>query len=235
VPAGKALSLVGGDIDVAGGRLQAEAGTVALAAAGAAGAVGLGADVAVPGGATIRLTERAAVGTTGDGGGLVRIRGGQIVVTDGSHVIADNQGGTDNIGGVVVAAKALEVSKGSRLTAGTSGPGKAGTVTVQADTIELRDTGEISSSTFGPGDAGAVMVTASRLIIVGDPSASQFTGIASSAQPDPTGNAGQVTVQADTIELRDGSQITRAVFSSVGSGVAAEAKPALGILGGDRG
>jgi large exoprotein involved in heme utilization and adhesion len=191
---GKALSLVGGDIDVTGGRLKARAGTVALAATRTAGEVGTGDDVA-PGGAEIRLTDGAVLETSGNGGGTVRIRGEHIVLTDASSVTADNTGAADAKSGVVLAADVLEMKEGSNVRANTLGKGTGGRVMVNAGTLELLHGSGITSGTFGAGDAGEIAVTAGRLLVDG-------SNINSTAYGFSAGNGGSVTVKADMIKLR---------------------------------
>jgi filamentous hemagglutinin family protein len=92
VPPGAALSLVGGDVAVAGtgadgaGIVRAEAGRVTLAGAGPAASVSV-ASGEVQGDASARVRVRvgdgALVTSSGDGGGSVLIRAGQLVVEGG--------------------------------------------------------------------------------------------------------------------------------------------------------
>jgi filamentous hemagglutinin family protein len=236
VPKGKALSLVGGDIAIQGdndgdrnaygladepGTVRAEAGRVSLAALGGAGAVAAGTNEAtgeVSG--RIQLAGDASVVASGDGRGTVRIHGGQVVVTGSSRVLADNLGSTHSVGGVVVAANTLEVSKESLLAADTFGPGKAGTVRLQADALELHRGGEITSSTiWGTGDAGEVVVNAGRLLIDsrGSMLPTFIAGLASAS----TGDAGQITVQAGTLEIRGDGEITSSTFGTGDAGAVA--------------
>jgi filamentous hemagglutinin family protein len=231
VPSGNALSLVGGDLDVRGGSLKAAAGTVELAAAGTAGEVVIGADTAAPGGAGIRLTDRAAVETTGDGGGMVRIRGGQIVVTDGSYAFADNKGSTDSTGGLLVAARTLEVS-GSFLTADALDAGNAGTVTVQAEQITLSGGSKIASNTYTPGHAGDVSVAAGRLTIIGERTGEPTRIVSETSAGSFGGHAGRVTVRADTLELRSGGKIASSTFGSGDAGAVAIEADKIGLRSG---
>jgi filamentous hemagglutinin family protein len=236
VPKGKALSLVGGDIAIRGdndgvpydegfadepGTVRAEAGRVSLAALGGAGAVAAGTNEAtgeVSG--RIQLAGDASVVASGDGRGTVRIHGGQVVVTDDSFVLADNQGSTHSVGEVVVAANALEVSKGSLLAADTFGPGEAGTVRIQADVLELHRGRGITSSTYSTGDAGEVVVNAGRLLI--DSRGSMLpTLIASQAWLGSVGNAGEVTVRAGTLEIHGRGEITSTTYGLGDAGAVA--------------
>jgi len=239
---GEALSLVGGDLEVAGnsagpahdglggkpGTVRAPGGRIDLAALSGPGVVLVGtgaATGAVTG--TVRLTGKTAVTSSGDGGGTIRIRGGRLVVEDRSHVFADNLGGSDATGGVAIEAGEVSVTGTSLVTADSIGTGNAGRSTVVARAIELRDGGAIGSSTFGAGNGGEVTVTTDRLAIVGGPGSSSATGIFSHAGVGSTGDAGRVTVEADVVELRDGGAIGSDIF---GTGATAPIAVFAGML-----
>jgi large exoprotein involved in heme utilization and adhesion len=146
---------------------------------------------------------------------------GRVTVTAdrlGIHdsVIASGTFGSGNAGQVTVNADRLLISDIN--AAGTpshisssaepGATGRAGTVAVTTRELELRNGGFIFSSTFGPGDAGQITVNADRLLISGNVAAG-FTGIASSAEPGSTGQAGTVAVTARELELRNvGGQIS---------------------------
>jgi filamentous hemagglutinin family protein len=202
---GKALSLIGGDVAIRGnndgiandtgladepGTVRARAGRITLAALDGPGAetVGTGeATGAVSG--EIQLTGEAAVISSGNGDGTIRIRGGRIVVSDRTRVFADGTGSTDVTAGLVVAAKTLEVSDESQLTADTTGPGRAGTVRIQADALELRSGGQITSSAFASGNAGEVTIQAGRIALRDDGRISSDSYA--------SGDAGSVVVTAE--------------------------------------
>ena len=214
VPAGESFSIVGGDITIDGGnsggeqgRILAEAGAVTLLASGGAGDARI-VDGRLTSGSRsdITLKDQAQIDISGDGGGAVRISGGQIVVSNGSRVVALNRGSASAAGGISVTADLLRMRTGF-IDAATFGAGDAGAVTVTAGRIELREAGHIDSRTFGDdssvsedGDAGPVTVTAGSIDISGS-----FSEIASDNFGD--GDAGTVTVTADRIELRDNAGI----------------------------
>jgi filamentous hemagglutinin family protein len=223
---GKALSLAGGDIAIRGnndgiandtgladepGTVRARAGRITLAALAGPGAetVGTGeATGAVTG--EIHLTGEASVIASGNGAGTVQIRGGRIVVNDHIRVFVDNTGSADPAAGLLVAAKALDVSKESQLTADTIGPANAGTVRIQADALKLRSGSKITSSAFASGNAGEVTIQAGRIELRDD------SVIRSDAQW--TGDAGQVTIRAGRLELRDDGRISSDSFGSGDAG-----------------
>ncbi|MEK0082333.1 filamentous hemagglutinin N-terminal domain-containing protein [Benzoatithermus flavus] len=243
VPEGQALSLTGGDVTIRGnsdgiangtefadepGTVRARAGRITLAALGGPGAVAVKtgkATGAVSG--VVHLSGEASVIASGDGGGTIRIQGGRLVAENSSYVFADNFGRANAEGGVAIRAGDVSLADGSWVTASTFDTGNAGRVTVDADSIELRDAGQISSATFGSGRAGEVAVTAGHLTVTGDPASFLVTGIFSPAELGSTGDAGRVTVKADTIELRATGVISSTTF---GSGDAGEVMVTAGHL-----
>jgi filamentous hemagglutinin family protein len=280
---GETLSLVGGNIAIKGdrngaandtglennpGTLRAQAGLITLATSGGPGKVeaGTGATSGSLAG-TIRLSDKAAVVASGDGGGTIRIRSGRLVVEERSSVFADNLGAAPAAGGVAIEAETIELRDGGLIRSTTFGlgnagevtvtatghlgigavgsevltgivsnaddgsTGNAGRVTVTADSIDIRSGGVIRSVTQGQGNTGEVKVTAAGHLgidaagVITD----DFTGINSRADDGPTGDAGRVTVTADTIELRRGGVIRS--FTQ-GEGNAGEVKvTATGHLG----
>ena len=226
VPAGEALSLVGGDVTIRGdleapsaggsGTLFAEAGTITLAA-GAGHAhfnIANGAlDAEQP--ADIRLQDQALVEASGNGGGTIRIRGGAFVVEGRSFLFADNTGALDATGEIRAEIDRITMTGGSALTADVFGTGNAAVVTIVANEMEVLDGGEVRSSTFGEGRAGAVMVDAGRLRIVGN--GVTFTGISSDANAG-SGNAGVVQVGADDLTIQHDGAIRSLTVTSGSAG-----------------
>ena len=103
VQAGQTLSLAGGDITVTGGSLQAPGGTLSVFSLAAAGEVPVGEAVQEMALDTneafgdIHLSDNALLSTSGNGGGTIVIRGGQLTV-DQAFVTADNTGSMDSPG-----------------------------------------------------------------------------------------------------------------------------------------
>ena len=106
------------------------------------------------------------------------------------------------------------------ISAGAEFDGDAGQVTVSAGNIKIMEAGQIASSTAGSGDGGAVTVDALGAVeIQGNPNALGPTGIIADSLPDATGNAGQITVHAESVTLTNDGQIAT---NSSGPGVAGD-------------
>jgi filamentous hemagglutinin family protein len=195
VPAGRALSLIGGDIDInrsdpdEADTLAAPAGRVNIASVASPGeVVPRSDDLQMDGfgqlGAVSLQTPDAEgpyviINTAGDPGGSVFIRSGRFVMQD-AGITSATQGVRDH-------------------------PGTGVDVKV---TGEMRlDRSEIASSSFGDGRAGKLEIAAGRLELVGDPSAVSdaypsgiYTDIGSRAFG--AGDAGDLDITADELVIK---------------------------------
>ncbi|CCD03780.1 exported protein of unknown function (plasmid) [Azospirillum baldaniorum] len=153
VKPGKALSLVGGDVEVRGGatgRVEAPGGSVTVASLTGSGQVRLadGAVNAVRQG-KVRLHDGASIASSGDGGGSVLIRGDSLTV-ENATVAANNTGGADAKGSLDVRSGSLDIAGGALISVAT-GSGLGAPISLQAADVTLRGGARVSSIAFGPG------------------------------------------------------------------------------------
>ncbi len=240
VPGGKTLSVVGGDIQIKGGTLQAPSSRINLASMTSPGEVipsrlELEPDLQVDGFARlgrIELAQGALLATSGNGGGTVLIRGGRLMI-DNAFILANNQGDVDSSG----VGLDLHLTEGAVLTNGAligslaSGAGRAGKVTVSAGesiSISGHNNQGVPSGipSFATGGPGSISLSAPTVMIDGG-----VIGTPSLATPGLiSGRAGDISVKADNLTLiggglidsstrtdRDGGNITiaPAVFSTL--------------------
>ncbi len=228
-PTDRSLLLVGGDINMTGGRIIGSGSRIELGGMAEPGVVGLEAD-----GNYIRLAfpeaiERSDITLSNDGlVGLVGPRGGDIVVyTDtltaisGGRLVAAIEG-EESGSNITVDANQIDLSGFSssfnsgflsRVLPGATG--NAGEINVDAESITIQNGAQISSTTFGAGNSGQVNITADSIEISGESeNASILTGIGSTSETiaatgvNATGIAGDVTVSSRLLSIRDGGQIT---------------------------
>jgi filamentous hemagglutinin family protein len=205
VPDGKTLSLVGGDISVAGGKLLSANGQINLVSAKAAGDVAIdpvtGAVDAhlIPTQGRIDINSGAMVDASGEGGGQIVIRGGQLVIADqGTSVKADTLGAQDGRGIDIELTEGLELRNGAQITTSTFGTGKGGDIVINAPSILLEgdsfdDTPSIASETFSSGTGGSIVLHADSVTLK--------DAAAISTSTSGGGNAGKIDITASTLQL----------------------------------
>ncbi len=97
--------------------------------------------------------------------------------------------------------------------------GKTGPIEIQAGEIILTDGATISSATYGSSDAGIITITADTLTIVGtDLINSSINSESPIAKPE-AGNAGDIKIQANRINLIDGGEINTSTANAAGGNI----------------
>ena len=212
VPEAQTVSLVGGEVQIVGGQLIAPRGRIQIVSAAAAGEVIPETGGQAPGlqvDSFSRLgrimLSNAVVDTSGNGGGVVLVRGGNLLV-DNTFLFADNLGPQEGAGlGVDLGITAEAVfTNGARVTADSLGAGRARDLRLTAGRVHLEQGAQIASTTLGPGQGGTVQVTATdTLSITGASSQGVLSGLASNAIAG-TGRAGTLVVAAPHVEMVGG-------------------------------
>jgi filamentous hemagglutinin family protein len=194
VPAGRTLSLIGGDIDInhsnpdEADTLVAPAGRVDIASAASPGEVVPRTDDLQMNGfgqlGTVTLHTSGAedafviIDTAGDPGGSVYIRSGRFIM-QGAYITSATQGVQDHPGrGVDVEITGEMRLENSEIASSSFGEGRAGNLKIAAGSLELvgdplavSDTypaginSDIGSRAFGAGDAGDLDITTNELIV----------------------------------------------------------------------
>ena len=219
VAEGKAVSAVGGEVQIVGGALRAPSGRIQLASVASSGEVRfspleLAPDLQVDGFARLgrlellqsTLVNASGAGTAGSGGpgGTVLIRSGRMLV-DRSSIRADTLGDTQGASlglDLRVTADAV-LANASELRARPRGAGNGGNIVVNVGTLMLTDGSRILTSGTGAGRAGDLMVTAGNaLSITGHDQEGDPSGLFSDTGG--SGDAGQLIVSAPTLHLEGG-------------------------------
>jgi filamentous hemagglutinin family protein len=178
-------------------------GTTSITANSATGATGAAGNVAITAGSvTIDKVGQVSSGTFGSG------KGGDITVNVAGPLTITGDPDSEFLTGI-----------GAATSSSTLG-GDAGQVAVNAGSITLTDGAQISSATLGPGNGGSVIVRATGDIVIrGNASALAPSGIRADSEPGGTGDAGEITVHANSVTLTDGGQIAT---NTAGPGVAGD-------------
>ena len=95
----------------------------------------------------IRISGGSALATSGEGGGIVRIQGGNIDISGGSVVSAVTLGDRDG-SGLSIRGDRFSLREGSELSSSAIREGNAGAITLSADEIRLSDRAAVLSDTL---------------------------------------------------------------------------------------
>ena len=231
VQPGNSLSLVGGDIEIVGGRppatdppappnVAAPGGRITIASVASGGEVGVPAAEQTPVldmGAfarlgTITLRDNARLEASGTRGGTVVIRGGRLSM-DGGQIVAnrgEEPGASPGIDMQITDA-AVFTNK-ALLTTEAGGTGKAGDIHLTANQVEVHEVrvGSVARHASS-GSAGNVTITAGSVLVTGE-----NARVESLAQDNTSGDAGRVTITANTLTVEHGAEV-RASTGGTGS------------------
>ena len=220
VSLGENITLVGGDIDLAGIDISAPGGRVELGGLSAAGEIGIDSDgsLSFPNGierGDVTLTNSARVFVRGGGGGSITVNARNIELSGGESGISfllagiapDSGSTTAQAGDITLnATDTISVSQGSAIAnqVDSTGEGNAGGINITTTDLFLTEGGFISASTFGPGNAGDLTVNASEEIAL-----SSDSGIfAQVVGEQAVGTGGNVTLNTPNLSLSDGADIS---------------------------
>jgi len=184
VPDGRSLLLVGGNVRLEGGGLNALGGRVELGGLAGVGTVGLDVDannlrLSLPDDvlrADVYLTDGATVNTSGNRGGDIQVHGRRVMLTNGSRLLTTTLGLEPGGNLTVTASESVQLigripnSFNSGLFSGTIAIGNAGDITITTRKLLVQDGASILTSSEGAdfgqfipatGRGGNLTVTAS--------------------------------------------------------------------------
>jgi filamentous hemagglutinin family protein len=191
VPDGKALSVVGGEIQIVGGQVIAPSGRIHVASLASPGEVRF---------SPLELAPDLQVD------GFARL--GRLALSQGARVNSTANYGEQG-GAIAVNADTLTLTGGSGIGSGTTYGGQGGPVVVNAGTLTATGGSRIASGTTYGGQASAIAVNAGTLTLTGG------SGIISHII---TGQGGAIAVNTDTLTLTGGSRIGSRVFEGDSGG-----------------
>ena len=213
VPTGARLDLVGGDISIQGGTLQATGGMIGIASVASKGEVAFDAtsldtslfstlgNLSVTGNSRLNVSEY-----TTEGAGRIAIRAGRFVL-NASQLTADV---VDSSGGAIDINVRGDVSlvNGASVRSDSDESGNAASIGVTAGTIEISGAAKIASTAAGTGKSSNINVSATQSIAISDsnPNAGSYdTGISSDVTLGSTGPGGDITITTPSLTLQRGA------------------------------
>ncbi len=236
VQSGRTLALVGGEMAIQGGILYAPDGRIELGSVADNNRVSLtptstGYTLSyedVENFQDIRLTQEAGVDTSANSGGSIQVQGRNLVLTEGSQVVANTLGSGKGGGLSVNASESVQVlgrsadgSFGSGLFARAmqTATGEAGDLTITTRQLLIQDGAFVSASTTGAGKGGNLTVNASEeVLVIGESADGQFAStLSAQVNRNSTGDAGNVSITTSRLTISGGAQVSASTFGA-GSG-----------------
>ena len=226
VKPGKTLALVGGNVAIEAGKLEAAGGRIELGGLASAGTVGL----VVDGNnlslgfadnvtrADILLTNEATVSVEADGGGSITVNARNLDVSGGSRLSAGIRQGLGSVNSVAgdIRLNATERIKvvGSSVFNNVQSQSayNGGDILISAGSLSLTNGARLEANTFGSGDAGNVLVNASDSVSLAN------AAILSTVKSGAAGDAGNVVISAGSLSLTNGARLEANTFGSGNAG-----------------
>ncbi|MBE9041762.1 filamentous hemagglutinin N-terminal domain-containing protein [Oscillatoriales cyanobacterium LEGE 11467] len=228
VQPGRTLAFIGGDVTLTGAVLSAAGGRVEL------GSVreGLATIAPIDGGFTldysqvtrlgdIHLQQQSLVDVSSNSAGGIQIRGGQILFSESSLLLSQNQG-TQAGGEIRIEASGLVDIVGydpiSEIRSGIFGEalatGASSNITLSSGRLIVREGGGISNQAFGTGQSGDIEIQTSEFVEVRDFTLTGLNRINTTnllldifSNTQSTGVGGDVTVSTPHLSLTNGAAI----------------------------
>jgi filamentous hemagglutinin family protein len=242
VPDGKSLLLVGGNVNLDRGRIEAFGGRVELGGLASPGTVGLGVDgnnlsLSFPENVTranISLRNRAIVYVDAAGGGSIAVNAKNLDILQGSALLA---GIASGLGLVEAVAGDITLNATGEIKVVGSGVfnvvqpqavGKGGNINVTTGSLSLTNGAVLGTTTYGQGDAGSVFVQAKDSVsLVGK------IGIYSDVGMGAVGNGGNINITTSSLSLTDGAGVSASTYAQGNGGsVLVLASDSVSLAGG---
>ena len=162
--------------------------------------------------------------STGDTGDLT-IKTNTLLVRDGGIVSASTFG-TGKGGNLTIDAVDVQVIGTGKdgfpsglFAAELSNPSKdVGSLTIKTSTLLVRDGAQVGAGTFGASKGGNLTIDATDVQVIGTSKDGRVSsGLFASAEPNSTGDAGDLTIKTNALLVEDGAQVT-AGTSGTGNG-----------------
>ncbi|MEB3216253.1 MAG: filamentous hemagglutinin N-terminal domain-containing protein, partial [Nostocales cyanobacterium 94392] len=222
VPDGKSLLLLGGNVSMNGGELNAYGGRVELGGLAETGTVALDINgnnfsLGFPDNVTradVSLTNQAKVYVEGAGGGDIVVNARNVEIRGGSFLsagIGQGLGTPETVAGDITLDATGEITvadSGSQIRnwVRRDSRGNGGNITINAGSLNLAEGAALTASTFGRGDAGSVTVTANDTVSLTN--ASIFSTVGAGG----VGNGGNITIDAGSLNLAERAALTASTF-----------------------
>ena len=244
VPNGESLMLLGQNVSMDGGRLDAWGGRVSIGTASENRFLrvedGL---LATPGMAqqgVVRLENEAAVDVRLADAGDIQVAAGDIEIVSGSFLSGGIESGFGQVGSqsgdIVLNANGMVIVEDNSLILNTvqpEGVGNAGRISITADSVAVTRGSFISSSVYGTGNAGGVEISArDRVLFSGLGEGIDQTGALSNVGRGGVGQNGDIEIVTDSLTVEAGATLTTSNFGMEDSGDLKITANSVAVVGG---
>ncbi len=221
------IGLIGGNIAIDGGQINAPGGRVELVGLSAPGQIGFStvgtnprlsfpANIAR---SNVSLTNQSTVNVAGAGNGDITVNARNIDILGDSLLRGGIERGLGMVGSVagdiqLDATGRVNMDANSAIANSirANSQGKGGNIIVNADTLSLRNGATIQAMTLGRGNTGDIrMTTVGRIDVTG-----KNSGINTLVETDAIGNGGNITISSGSLLLFNGATLA-AVTSGRGN------------------
>jgi filamentous hemagglutinin family protein len=165
------------------------------------------------------LFASAQPNSTGNAGNLT-IKTNTLLVRDGA-LVSDNTYGAGKGGSLTVDAQDVQLigtsADGrlpSALSAQANSTGNAGDLTIKTNSLLVRDGAVVDASTNAAGKGGSLTVDAQDVQLIGISANGDGSGLFANANPNSTGDAGDLTIKTNTLLVRDTAQVSTTTFGA---------------------
>ena len=219
------IGLIGGNVDMNGGQINAPGGRVELGGLSAPGTITLGMNGNIPVAqfpasvvrGDVSLTNGARVSVAGGGDGDIAISARNLEVLSGSIVRGGIEAGLGTPQAVagdikINATGAIIISDANSLIINDvrlNSTGKGGNVTIDAGSFSLNNGAILEASTFGIGNAGDVTVTAKDAV-----SLAGNSYIFSTVEAGGVGKGGKIDINSGSLFLSSGAGLETFIRSA---------------------
>ncbi len=214
------IGLIGGNVSIEGGQINAPGGLVEVGGLSAPGTVGFRIDqnaskLLFPAGVTrsdVLIQDNAVVNVAGSQGGAIEITARNSQVLSSSRLrggVEPNQGRANNISGDIKidAANNISLDQGAILANNirANAQGQSGKLILRAgNNISIQDNSLLQNIILGLGNAGPIEITAGNAVSISGPGTSIVGGVAASG----TGKSGDINITAGSFSLTAGGFIS---------------------------
>jgi filamentous hemagglutinin family protein len=173
---------------------------------------------------TLNINNQSQIqsSTRGNGnGGNISITADEIDQTSNGNIntnVLDKTIATNRQGGnITIDTRRLSLRDNASISADTHGSGRGGNLTIKVVNLEALEGGSILANTFGKGTGGTLSIVATSLIRLDNGSSNPYNRSGISASAYNTGNAGDLTITTNTLQMIGDSYLST---GTVGKGKA---------------